>query len=329
MKKSIILVIAVLLVLVSVLAGCSSIKSDTVYNTQTIWDNTKNKEATDTITITKFSLAEIFIIEKAKFTLDRKFEDGNTNIDLTLDEFIAKPISKNAEPLLNIILKSLKSELNIDLTIEDINAILASVEELNINITLSSDNKKLDYNIHTKIGYKSPSYNVDKKGSEVINTDGAQGNIIKECINMLLSHFSSIFEPTKESAVFNTTNINKIIGSTLTAQDKSNIYKIMGVSYSELLSKKTVVNSSKNSCYISKNFIKKMDIDYNKIQFMYNKSQLIDVVIKAIPILSPENANLVSAVKPILNNVIKEITVGQSCIEIAKLNIKSTYKLNK
>ena len=72
-----------------------------------------------------------------------------------------------------------------------------------------------------------------------------------------------------------------------------------------------------------------MDIDYNKIQFMYNKSQLIDVVIKAIPILSPENANLVSAVKPILNNVIKEITVGQSCIEIAKLNIKSTYKLNK
>lgn len=345
MKKNIILIAVAVCVLICILTGCSGkINQDTVYNTQNVWNSTTEKQATDVITISDFNLAEILIINKAKFTFKRTFSDNKISVHFNLDEFDAEAIPDNVGPLIPIILANIPSDTKIELDINDLNEILSSIEELSGDLVLSENNTKLDYSIKLRIGYKSPEFNKTQTGSEIIDTNSAYSEVIKNCMDLFTSHYSSIFEPTTDGAKFNPSGISKIIKSAIEYAESvdpdkdspdyvsinTKIKKIFGVGYNTLLTTKLKVNSSKSNCTVKNNFIKKMNVSLNRIKFLYNKKELIDALSKAVEYLS-EDSNLGNAtgmIKTILNNIIFETTPNVSCIEIGSINVNSTYILN-
>jgi len=231
--------------------------------------------------------------------------------------------------LLKIVSSSLKKVYkkieNINLSFDDIKGIVGNFKAFNCHLVLSENNSKVDYLVNFQTDYKPEVFNQNKEGSIAIDNNTES---IKLTLDLLLSHYTTLFEPLETGAQLKATNINKIIKSATTQEERNTIREIFGVDYTRLLNEKLVANNSNNKCFISKNFIKKMNISLSDIQFMYNKTQLIDVIGNAIKKLSPNNANLAETAKKLLNSYVKELTKNESCIEIGNINITSTYQLN-
>ncbi len=322
MKKRIILIVSVIAVLIFALAGCSGkLKNTTVSETQAVWDSTANKQAQDVITILNFNIAELVVVEKAEFSIDREFKDGKVTIDISLNELKMR-FNNDARGLFNIAIGQIE---NINLSFDDIKGIVSNFKAFNCHLVLSENNSKVDYLVNFQTDYKPEVFNQNKEGSTAIDNNTES---IKLTLDLLLSHYTTLFEPLETGAQLKATNINKIIKSATTQEERNTIREIFGVDYTRLLNEKLVVNNSNNKCFISKNFIKKMNISLSDIQFMYNKTQLIDVIGNAIKKLSPNNANLAETAKKLLNSYVKELTKNESCIEIGNINITSNYQLN-
>lgn len=342
MKKSIFLIIAVLAIMVLALVGCSGkVKADTVAKTQEIWDTATNKEATDVITIKNFSFAKLVTIENAVFTIERKFEENKTTINLTLNAIKVK-FDSSSGVIFNVILNMVKQQAGItsDITMEDIRNILDNIEEFKVQFILTENNSKLEYNITSKVNYKKPTYDKDIKGNLDIETSAEYDDVIGQSMNLLTSHFTSFIEPTTDGgAKINPTKINNILTAFINIKEANDpnkdtegyvpiskqITNILGVPYNQFISKKVKVNDSKSQCTIKKNLITEMKISLSKVQVLYNKEQLTNVIIKAVELISPNDAGSVGALKTFL----KDITEGVSCIETEFFMINSTYKISK
>lgn len=333
MKKLTILSAICLLILTFSLMGCENIDYNTTYNSQTVWDQTKNKEAEDIFTIENINIAKLVVVENLKLTVKRKFEGDKITIDFSLDE-LKVTFSQQASGLFDIVLSFVK---DLNLTMDDIKAIVNNISEVKGQIVLTKDKTQIDYNINVKINYDSPKYDSTQTGSVTISPDIDYSDTIKRSMDMLTSHFTTIITPTKgKKAEINASYINKIAKSAVDYYEANDpnkgtagyiplnrqIKNILGVSYSQILTTKTKITNSKSSCKVKDNFINKMDLSLLNVQLLYNKAQLIEVATKALNLLSPENAKYIKILSGYLEDINKD-----SCITVDKINLKSTYTL--
>lgn len=336
MKKIIIPIIALCLILVLCLTACSStLKPTTIADTLEKWDNATEKEATDIISIKNFNFAKAIIVETATINLNRKLKNGITTIDFSVSDLKVK-FSQSANVMVNYAL-GMVPELNIK-NIEQLQSVLDNLEEFKGNITLSENNTKLDYSITTKVNYRTPTYDKTESSSVTIDYNTPYGNILKQAIALITSHYSAIFEPTTDGAKFNPDKLNSLIKSTIeyiasTDSDTSvndintQIKNILGVSYSQFLNEKVEIENTTSVIQISNKYITKMNLGYNNIKLLYNKRQFVEMLSKLVKLLDPNN-KLIAFIGT-LENYLKDITEGVSCIQIGRLGIKSTYKIKK
>ena len=331
MKKFIILIIAVILVLALALTGCSGkIKDSTISNTQDVWDKTENKSAKDVITIYNFKIAGLIIVDNAVITIERKFEKNKVAIDFALSDMKCTVTGSGRSVLSLVLPQVIPPDSGINLSVDDLVAILNNLN-LSGKITLTN-NKKLDYDI--KMNGSSI-----QTGSVEIQENGEYNESIKQSINLLTSHLSAVFAPSKDGkAVFNPSKLNSVIKSAIEYEEANNpninesdyvpisqkIINIMGVSYNKILTNKINIVSSKSKCKISKDFIKEMELDYFNIQFLYNKKQLMKVLKNALVEMGQDSyANIVEK----LDGLVQEVTPNVSCIEIESINVVSKYTI--
>lgn len=337
MKKNLTIFIVLILVLslcLVGLVGCGKVKDETVSETAAIWAETENKESTDTIKIYNFNISELFKINNVKITINKKFEKGVTTISFTINELSVSFLN-------NDVLSFICGQLPIEIEYAELKSIINNFDYAKGDLVLTENNTKLTYNIQVKVNYKTEIYSKTISGDTVIDTEVGYGAVISQSMDLLLGHISSIFEPTKdETAIFNTTKIKNIVREAINYQETNDpnkdtegyeklstkINKIFGVTHwSQIFDQKIKINTSSSECKVKKGFITSMNVNYGKIQFMYNKQQLSEVLTKAIAMLSPGTEISSGLIGLILN----ETTKGESCIEIEKININSTYQLNK
>lgn len=336
MKKFFIAVVAICAVLVLCLTGCSSkIKNDTVATTQTKWDNATIKQSTDTFTIKNLNFSKLIIVNDAVINLKRKFTKDSTTIDLSLDE-ISVTFAKRAESFINLAISMLPKELGIDINFKQLVEIINNFESLNISITLTENNTKLDYHITSKINYRTPTYDIDKTGSITIDYKTPYGENIKQAIALLTSHYSAVFEPIAGGeAKINPEKLNNLTKSLIdyaaSADPNTNssainamIKNILGVSYTQFVSDKIKINNTTSKVQISGGYIKTMNIGYNNIQILYNKTQFSEMVSKLI-----EFATGTKLPANTIENSLTDVTENVSCLELERLAIKSNYKIKK
>lgn len=336
MKKIIIPIVALCSILILCLTGCSStLKPTTIADTQEKWDNAIEKEATDIITIKNFNFAKAIIVENATITLNRKLKNGITTIDFSVNDLKVK-FSSSANIIVNNVL-GMFPELNIS-DIEQLKLVLDNLEEFKGNITLSENNTKLDFSVTTKVNYRIPTYDKTESSSVTIDYNTPYGNILKQALALITSHYSAIFEPTTDGAKINPEKLNSLVKSTIeyiASTDSNNsvndinaqIKSILGVSYSQFINEKVQIENTTSVIQIKSKYISKMTLGFNNIKLLYNKKQFVEMLSKLIKLLDPNNS-LVSFIG-MLENYLKDITEGISCIQIERIGIKSTYKIRK
>lgn len=334
MKKSLIICVALFAILVFCLVGCTNkLGKKTVSTTNEIWNQAEQKESNDVIVISNFKFSNLIVVERVKITFDRKFEKGKTTIKFLVNELKVN-ISKNGKFLLTQVFNQLRDQLNNpQINYAEFEDILNNFQSVSGTIVLTGNNSHLQYNIAPQIEYKPEVYSQEISGAAIIDQSLGFGTAIEKAMQLLSSHLSTVFVPkTDGTAVFNAEPLNAIIKEAVYYQEKSDpdikkkINKIFGVThYSQVLNSKIVINESSSETVVKKDFIENMSLSFSKIQFMYNKEQLTNLLKEAVGLLDPDSASQVGAIGLLLT----ELTKGESCIEIDNITINSINKIIK
>lgn len=329
MKKSLVIIVALMAILTFALVGCSGkVNEKTVEATQTSWNNATAKEATDVIVIKDLNIAKLVVLNNAKISLKRTFTNDSISLDFAVNE-------------LNVTFSSNFSSIASMIGIEAEN-IKKNIDKVTLTgkLTLTDNKKQLAYEVKStglsKILPNQFANELDEKGSTKLNY-GPQDDFseaITQGIDLALSHFSTIFKPIdKESAIVDVSKLNSILKAVVNYSEEKykddpnytklseTISKYAGVPYDQILTTKFNFGTATASYKLNKDFIADMNITFENIQLLYNKKQFMDVLSAIIADLVPGGDKYIGFAE----NFIQEITPGVSCIEIGSLNVTSNY----
>lgn len=353
MKKSIVLIIAVMATLILALVGCAAKPVDAIESTQKAWDASNDKVATDKIVIKDVNLGELIYIKNVEASLKRTFKDGKVTAEFNIGK-----IALDFGATLNNVLAGLGSALPAGLNIETIKANIGQVS-VSGKVELTENNTMLNGSISIKgINDVVPglipadqladlekielnSYNAEEDkwvpGIKLNYGEKDQyADAIKKAINLILSHFgATIFQPAEDGAAeFSPAKLNEILVAFVTYSDTTwpqnkvgeKISNIAGVDYKKILTEKIEVENPTFEGKVKKGLITDMTVAADKIKILYNKAEF-GTVVNGILSLIDNIPSLVNTAVPLVLQFAADID-EEHCIEIGNISVTSTYTIN-
>lgn len=343
MKKRIVLIIAAVAILIFALVGCTAGPAKQIESTQKAWDEAKNKEATDNFVVKDVNLGKLIVINNVEANLARKFEDNKVAVNAEVKN-IAVTFSKDIDSVLKVVtgvisgipaLDTKKIQDNIgaltikaDITLTDLKVLKGSVEINGLDKIIDGQKDKETIAIDTTLNYGP------KDEFSVAIGDG---------INFLLSHFgATVFNPAENGkANFNPAKLNEILKAVVDYSEEKykddpsytklseQIKNIAGVDYDKILTEKVKVVKPTFEGKFSKGLITEMTVGAEKIQVLYNKTQFGTVAKNIVALIPGVPSGITGAIDTIIGSFVNDVTKNESCIEIGKFEVKSTYTINK
>lgn len=345
MKKSVILIIAVMAILVFCLVGCSATPAKQIEKTQKAWDAAENKEATDSIVIKDINLGKFAYIDNVEASLSRKFEGNkitataevknlafhfadNEAIKKVLD--LVAGVAGDAFPALDVdkIQQNIgQVSLKASVTLTDKKTLVGSVIINNLDKIIDGQKAETKIDINTTLNYAP-----ENDFSVAIGAG----------IDLVLSHFgATVFNPAEDGkANFNAAPFNAILKGIVDFSEtkyknepgytpiSQTIKNIAGTDYDKILTDKVKVVKPTYEGKYEKGMITEMKVGAEKVEILYNLDDIKRIAGVAVGMIpgAESFSSLVGQVFNILN--IKNIS-KEHCIEIGQISVNSTYKINK